>query len=199
MKTALLLSGGMDSIAIAYWKKPEQAITIDYGQRPFEGELRASVETARLLGIPHEIIIADCKALGSGDLLGKDSLPNAPCPEWWPFRNQLLLTLAGMKAVSRGIEELIFGTVSSDQIHADGRRLFFEQINSLFASQEGNVRVSVPAIEMTTQELITASGIPKSILMLAHSCHKENFACGNCRGCFKYLNVLEELKYAKTA
>ena len=33
---ALLLSGGMDSIALAFWKRPEIAITIDYGQRAAE-------------------------------------------------------------------------------------------------------------------------------------------------------------------
>lgn len=193
MRTALLLSGGMDSIALAFWKRPDLANTIDYGQRPFQGELRASVETARLLGISHEIIRTDCKALGSGDLSENECLENAPCPEWWPFRNQLLITLAGMKAVSLGIEELIFGAVSTDQIHADGRPQFFQQMNGLLGSQEGSLRVTVPGIEMTTQELIAASGVPKSILMLAHSCHKEDFACGRCRGCFKYLKVLEGL------
>ena len=29
----LLLSGGMDSISIAWWKRPDVAISVDYGQR----------------------------------------------------------------------------------------------------------------------------------------------------------------------
>ena len=33
MSAALLLSGGMDSIALAYWRKPSIAITIDYETR----------------------------------------------------------------------------------------------------------------------------------------------------------------------
>lgn len=41
-KTAILLSGGMDSIALAYWKRPEIAITIDYGQKPAAAEVVAS-------------------------------------------------------------------------------------------------------------------------------------------------------------
>ena len=36
MKTALLLSGGMHSVAIAWWRRPNIAITIDYGQLPAE-------------------------------------------------------------------------------------------------------------------------------------------------------------------
>jgi len=31
---AILLSGGLDSIALAYWLRPQIAVTIDYGQRP---------------------------------------------------------------------------------------------------------------------------------------------------------------------
>ena len=41
MTAALLLSGGMDSVAIAYWKRPRYGITINYGQEPAEGEIRA--------------------------------------------------------------------------------------------------------------------------------------------------------------
>ena len=37
LKTGLLLSGGMDSIAIAWWKRPQWAITFDYGQTAAEG------------------------------------------------------------------------------------------------------------------------------------------------------------------
>ena len=40
MNTALLLSGGMDSIALAYWKRPDIALTIDYGQAAADAEER---------------------------------------------------------------------------------------------------------------------------------------------------------------
>lgn len=39
---ALLLSGGMDSISVAFWKRPEIAISIDYGQRAAEAEITAA-------------------------------------------------------------------------------------------------------------------------------------------------------------
>lgn len=45
MKTALLLSGGMDSISIAWWKRPDIAITLDYGQRAAEAEIKAASAT----------------------------------------------------------------------------------------------------------------------------------------------------------
>ena len=37
---AILLSGGMDSIALAYWKKPAHSITIDYGQKAANAEMK---------------------------------------------------------------------------------------------------------------------------------------------------------------
>lgn len=39
---ALLLSGGLDSTAIAAWQRPDVCVTVDYGQRPARGELAAS-------------------------------------------------------------------------------------------------------------------------------------------------------------
>jgi 7-cyano-7-deazaguanine synthase len=42
MDTGLLLSGGMDSVALAYWLRPDVAFTIDYGQLSAEGELRSA-------------------------------------------------------------------------------------------------------------------------------------------------------------
>ena len=44
----MLLSGGMDSIAVAYWRRPSLAITIDYGQVPAAGELRSLWRKSRI-------------------------------------------------------------------------------------------------------------------------------------------------------
>jgi len=194
MKTGLLLSGGMDSIAIAYWKKPDVAFTIDYGQLSAQGEIQASRTVCESLKIPHEVITVDCSQLGSGDLAGKTPLALAPVSEWWPFRNQLLLTIAGMRAVSRSVNTLLFGSVKTDAAHADGRFGFFEIMDQAFSIQEGALRIVAPGIHLTSAELINTSGVPLSLLAWAHSCHVFDFACGNCRGCFKYLSVMKELR-----
>lgn len=193
MKTAILLSGGMDSIAIAYWKRPSYAITIDYGQLSAAGEIRAAKTTAKLLNIKHEIITVDCRALGSGDLAGTEPIKKSPASEWWAFRNQLLLTLAGMRAIPLEIEVLLFGSVKTDSFHMDGTPDFFDKINEVFVMQEGQLRVDAPAIQLTTVELIKSSGIPLSLLAWAHSCHISDFACGHCRGCNKFISVMRDL------
>lgn len=122
---AILLSGGMDSVALAHWKRPDVAITVDYGQKAAATELAVAAEIARALDMRHEIISVDCSSLGSGDMAGSDPLAAAPVAEWWPFRNQMLLTLAGMRAVAIGVTELMVGSVESDGAHADGRSGFY--------------------------------------------------------------------------
>jgi 7-cyano-7-deazaguanine synthase len=71
MKTALLLSGGMDSVAIAWWKRPDIAITLDYGQKAAEAEIGAAKTICQSLDIEqHHIVRVDCSTLGSGDMAG---------------------------------------------------------------------------------------------------------------------------------
>lgn len=195
MSIGLLLSGGMDSVAIAFWKTPDVAFTVDYGQLGADGEIQAATTVCQSLGIHHEIIRVNCRHLGSGDLSGQPPDPRAPVPEWWPFRNQLLLTLAGMRAVPLQVEELLFGSVKTDSVHLDGQADFFMKMDELFSIQEAAIRVTAPAIHLTTAELIQISGIPRSLLAWSHSCHVSDFACGNCRGCYKSETVIKELAY----
>jgi len=193
MKKALLLSGGMDSTSIAHWKRPDLAIAVDYGQKPAKTELRVARVIADNLRIPLEVVSVDCSSLGSGDLAGTRQVSLAPTSEWWPFRNQLLVTLALMAAVKHGVQELMIGTVASDSSHADGRPEFIEAVDALTRLQEGGIRVTAPALHLTTVELIRVSSIPKNLLAWAHSCHTGNLACGACRGCVKYRETYQEL------
>lgn len=195
MKKALLLSGGMDSISIAFWKKPEYAITIDYGQRPAVAEIRVSKHICDQLGIAHEVIAVNCRSLGSGDLSGEQPNRYAPTSEWWPYRNQLLVTLGVMKAISLNVDELYVGSVKSDSSHVDGRKDFYESISNLVSMQEGNIIVTAPAIDLASAELVRISGIPKELICWSHSCHTGEFACGVCRGCNKHREVMIDLGY----
>lgn len=195
MSAALLLSGGQDSIALAHWFRPRWAITVDYGQVPAEAEFVAAQAVCRELGIEQICVSVDCRALGSGDMAGSKALDIAPVSEWWPFRNQLLLTLAATAAVARGATELLIGTVSTDATHTDGTLQFVAAIDSLISLQEGKLRVRAPAIDLTSAELIRRSGISMEALAWAHSCHVSRWACGECRGCIKHKNVVHELGY----
>ena len=195
MKRGLLLSGGMDSVALAYWLRPELAYTVDYGQLAADGEIRAASTVAAELGIPHRIVRVDCRSLGSGDMAGIKPASDAPVSEWWPFRNQLILTIAAAKALEDGVGELLMGSVKTDGSHADGRPEFFVLADALFAFQEGRIRISAPGVAYDAIELVRRSGIPSSLLAWSHSCHVASLACGTCRGCVKHAETMKALGF----
>jgi 7-cyano-7-deazaguanine synthase len=183
----------MDSIALAWWKRPDLAFTVDYGQLAAPAEISAASAVSEHLKIPHHVLRIDGREFGSGDMAGTSPDAHAPASDWWPYRNQLLLTLVGMKAISMGAQRLWVGTVASDGSHLDGTPEFVRSISQLMQCQEGGMVVEAPAIGMQTSELVRISGVPREVLSWAHSCHKAQVACGNCRGCNKYFEVWHEL------
>lgn len=195
MGVGLLMSGGLDSAALAFWKKPDVAMTIDYGQVCAEAEVLAAQQICREIGLVQELVRVDCRHLGSGDLAGISPHDDAPTQEWWPYRNQLLVTIGAMRALAMGVDRLLLGTVASDSSHRDGTVEFIASIDKLLQLQEGGMRVLAPAIEMSSAELIRTSGVSVDVLAWCHSCHTANTACGRCRGCFKHQSVFSELGY----
>lgn len=196
MKKALLLSGGMDSVALAWWVKPDLAITLSYGQKAAEAEKMASRAVCEQLGIEHHVLEIDCSSLGSGDMSGAEPHESAPASDWWPYRNQMLISLAAMKAIGVGANVLYIGTVRSDENHRDGTSKFIQLISDLLEYQEGGLRVEAPAIQYSTPELVRLAEVPPNVMAWAHSCHKANLPCGQCRGCNKYDASMFELGLA---
>lgn len=193
MNEVLLLSGGIDSIALAAWRRPAHCLTIDYGQNPAASEIAASSSACVALGLTHEVLSAPVRGLGAGVLAGKPPSTASPNPEFWPFRNQLLVTLAAMVAIGRCSKRVLIGTVASDERHADGTADFILRLNRLLEMQEGGLTLEAPAIKLNTLALVRESGIDMSVLAWAHSCHSSNTACGRCPGCTKHSEVMQAL------
>ena len=59
--------------------------------------------------------------------------------------------------------------------------------------QEGGLRVQVPAIAMTSEQLIQRSEVTEEVLGWTHSCHRADLASGACPGCAKRRVVLTRL------
>ena len=193
IKKALLLSGGIDSICLAYDLKPDIAYTIDYGQTVAEREIYVSDFVCQKLGIQHKVIRVDCRNLGTGTLANSENLSISPSEEWWPFRNQLLITLASMQGIKDGISELYLASVKSDNFHKDGTEDFYKLSDKLVSFQEGKIRVLCPTLDFFSHELVNKFNVPLELLSIAHSCHISNIACGKCSGCIKQLNVSYEI------
>lgn len=195
----LLLSGGIDSTALAALSRPALCLAIDYGQRSAAGEMRAAVAICRTLSLQLKTLRLDLGGLGGGLLKDEKVIPGAPSPEWWPYRNQLLVTAAASVALREGLSRVLVGTVAGDGIrHLDGRAEFYEVLDRLVSMQEGGVRVNVPAIEQTSVELVRRSGLAEDVLAWTISCHRASFPCGDCPGCWKRGRVLSELGFLES-
>jgi 7-cyano-7-deazaguanine synthase len=90
------------------------------------------------------------------------------------------------------VKELIFGTVQTDGFHADGTPTFFRVLDALFRFQEGGLGIVVPAIGMTSAQLVREASVGLDLLGWTHSCHGGDAPCGTCRGCLKRSSVLAE-------
>lgn len=195
MTTLLLLSGGLDSTAVAAMTRPDYCLTIDYGQIAAEAEQRAATQVARELELPAATIHVPAGAIGAG-LMAKDpqtGIPDGIAPEWWPFRNQLLITLGAAWGVTRGVTTILLGAVANDGArHRDGTEEFRAAIDALVSLQEGGIRVMAPAAHMNATDLLRASGVPESVLAWTHSCHRANLPCTRCPGCIKRAETLHE-------
>lgn len=187
----LLLTGGLDSTALAWMLKVERGLFVDYGQRPAKGEERAARAVADALCIPLDIRRVDLSAFGNGTMSATGvELPSASrAPEFWPYRNQMLITLAGMACAAEALTEIVIGTVVGDDAHPDGRPEFLEAMDRVMSEQSG-VRVVAPALGMTTLELVMKAAVPRSVLGWTFSCHTGEWACGSCRGCNKHRDVI---------
>ncbi|KRF21036.1 hydrolase [Nocardioides sp. Soil797] len=190
MSRVLLLSGGLDSTSVAAWQRPEHCLVIDYGQRAAAAERRAAAAVATDLDLPYTHITVNASAV-SGGLMANQPHSVGETPEWWPYRNQFLITVAAGWAVLRAYDEILVGTVAGDgDRHADGTQTFYDAMTAVLQSQEGRLSVSAPAIHLAAPALIHESNVTDSTLGWTHSCHVDNLPCGRCPGCVKRAEVL---------
>jgi 7-cyano-7-deazaguanine synthase len=190
---ALLFSGGVESTCLALLEKPDLAITIDYGQVSADGEINAAAYIANAIGFLHRVVRVQLRHLGSGDLVGRPALEGHEAPEHWPYRNQMLITIAAMALADENLESLSIGTVRSDRIHADGTLTFLSAMNALLRAQNPLLSLKAPAADWTTLELVERARVSRDLLGWTFSCHRSSIACGTCRGCNKTLSLFEAL------
>lgn len=182
------MSGGIESTCVAYWKRPDLCVTIDYGHVCASTEINTSSAICGRLGIKHIVIRAS--AGNKFGILGGRKALNKEKPEYWPFRNQFLGTLAAMTLQEARVREIWFGIVKSDRRFLDSSSNFIKKLDKLTSAQEGGIRIRAPAITLSTEKLMVVSKTPRSILGATFSCHRSEIPCGDCPGCWKQLRLL---------
>jgi len=174
--------------------KPALAVCIDYGQRPAKAESAAALAVGRSLDLEVLNVELNLTALGGGLLQDEEPLAGAPSPEWWPFRNQFLITAASVVALRLGLNRVLVGAVLGDgDRHVDGSEAFFRAISQTTSIQEGGITVEAPASQTSTVDLVRRSELDTDVIGWTVSCHRSNLPCMNCPGCFKREAVLSEL------
>lgn len=198
MRVVVLCSGGMDSVTALHWAQQQHevcaAVSFDYGSKHNHREIPFAAEQAAKLGIPHRVI-----PLGFiGEYFSSDLLQTGgEIPEGHyaaenmrrtvvPFRNGIMLAVAGGLAESLGAEAVVIAAHTGDHtIYPDCREDFMEAMaDALRFGTYVKIRLLRPFIDMHKGE-IAAEGVRLGVdFGRTWSCYKGGEVhCGKCGTC----------------
>ncbi len=198
MKVVVLCSGGMDSVTALHWARREHdvraALSFDYGAKHNHREIPFAAAHARALGVPHQVV-----RLGFfGEHFASDLLKSGgDIPEGHyadenmkrtvvPFRNGIMLAVAGGFAESVGAEGLVIAAHGGDHaIYPDCREDFMRAMgDALRLGTYAGVALLRPFITLDKGQ-IAAEGARLGVdFAQTWSCYKGGaIHCGKCGTC----------------
>lgn len=199
MKTAIICSGGLDSVSLAYKAADERSlsrlISFDYGQR-HKKELTFAKYHADKLAVPHHVLdVASIGAALTGSALTDDvDVPDGHYAEDTmkativPNRNAIMLAIAYGLAASNEDEAVGTAVHGGDHfIYPDCRPDFIEKFATMQdAALEGFAQIQLwtPFVNKTKADITHEAhtrGVP---LEQTWSCYKGSAVhCGRCGTC----------------
>ena len=209
--SAIVVSGGMDSITLLYEQRHRIAlgVSFDYGSNHNAREIPFAELHCKRLGIRHITVRLDFmhRYFKSSLLDGADAIPEGHYADdnmkstVVPFRNGIMLSVAVGIAESHGLSNVFIANHGGDHtIYPDCRPEFVSAINE--AARTGtyaNVTVSAPYTNITKGEIArrgAALGIDYSETW---SCYKGGDRhCGKCGTCVERREALAEAGVADT-
>ena len=201
MKSIILLSGGLDSLAcLAVTREKyncELAITFDYGQKALAKEIEASKKICDFYNVEHKIIKLDfLKEITQTALVSDKEVPQDYDMKavWVPNRNGLFLNIAGSFADSYGYNYIIIGANKEEgKTFPDNTLEFAKRVEAEFEfSTLIQPKILIPLIDMDKEEIVKTVIDLKATLELVHSCYLGGDKnCGKCESC---LHLIEALK-----
>ena len=194
MKCAVILSGGPDSVTVAYWAKSRgfdvHAVTFDYGQKA-KIEISRAREIAEAIGATHKVI--DLSRLseiyeGVTSLVDEDIevTEEFSDPIIVPFRNGVFMAVTVAYAVGIGATHIFYGAHASDEpFYPDCRREFYEAFQEAARlGTETEMVIRSPFSDMPKSGIIRKAvelGVP---LDRTWSCYLNGpVHCGRCESC----------------
>tara|TARA_R100001086_G_scaffold249624_1_gene190005 strand:- start:71 stop:805 length:735 start_codon:yes stop_codon:yes gene_type:complete len=201
MEAVVIVSGGMDSVTLAYDLKKEgydlTMLSFDYGQR-HKVELECAKWHADKLDAEHVIIdISGIRPLLKGSALTDDvEVPHGHYAEESmratvvPNRNAIMLSIAWGLACSKGVHVLGCGVHAGDHyIYPDCRPAFVDELNkALRVGTEGHrsrgLRLYTPYIDKTKTDIAAIGGELGVPYEKTWTCYEgKDVHCGQCGSC----------------
>ena len=204
MKSIILLSGGLDSLACLAMTREkyncELAITFDYGQKALDKEIDASKKICEFYNVEHKIIKLDfLKEITKTALVSDKEVPQDYDMKAVsvPNRNGLFLNIAGSFADSYGYNYIIIGANKEEgQTFPDNTLEFAKRVEAEFEySTLIQPKILIPLIDMDKEEIVKKVIELNAPLENVHSCYiggEKN--CGKCESCLHLIGALKKNK-----
>ncbi len=199
MKTFVVCSGGLDSVALAHKTAAESdllgLISFDYGQR-HRKELDYAARAAERLAVPHHVI--DIRPIGihlTGSALTDDvEVPDGHYAEETmkitvvPNRNAIMLTIAFGLAAAKGADAVAIAVHGGDHfIYPDCRPGFidsFQVMQNHALDGYADVRLQAPFVTISKAEIVAEGARHATPFAETWSCYKGGeHHCGRCGTC----------------
>lgn len=170
-KATVLLSGGIDSSACAYFLKEKgfkvYGTFINYGQAAFVSELKAAQTISIELNIPLQVLEIKNSKFGEGELIG---------------RNAFLI----MSAIFLGqAHEGILATgIHAGTSYYDCSKRFLSHMDRLIQEHtDSRLSLITPFIEISKEAVIDVFNESGINIFKTYSCESGNTPCGVCQSC----------------
>lgn len=212
-KAVIILSGGPDSVAVAYWAKEQgydvSAITFNYGQKA-QIEIEKAGKIAEELDIQHQVVdLSNLSQIYQGvtSLVdkGMEITSEFTDPIIVPFRNGVFMAVTVAYADGVGANHIFYGAHSSDeQFYPDCRREFYEAFQEAARlGTEKDMVIKSPYSDIKKSGVLLDAvrlGVP---LEKTWSCYLNGHVhCGKCESClnrkkaFKEAGIEDPTEYA---
>jgi 7-cyano-7-deazaguanine synthase len=205
----ILLSGGIDSVVLAYFAKDKgmnlhEGLFFDYDQDPVNKELYCARRCAINIGFPLQIFdVAGLRKSFSGTFKSDYHLFMAEsCNCGDPMA---AYGIAATYAVLIGVPKIIVGVHKDDLVNIPNIKEFFNHFNSaLSLLHQVKFELITPFIDMSKAEVVKLGKSLKVPFEETWVCYRRQYEhCGECPGCqkrkqaFKTAKIKETIMYLK--
>lgn len=207
----LLISGGIDSVVLAYWASNNQAeireaLFVNYGQDPLSRELYSARRTCLALNIPlHVVDLSGTRNLFWG-IIKQDY--HVFMAEAGPLGNHcndglIAYSIAALYAVIKGVPRLLLGVQGDDAERGGNFPLFKEHFEKAISAQhEIDFKLVTPFMHTSKVDILKIGQSLNVPWDETWACHTSGYVhCGTCGGCqrrktaFMAAAVVDTLKY----